>query len=128
MNPKAVRLLETVADIGYLAGVARWTSGDSRADIQTFIGWGQEFEALRTVRDGEERYLGTDYLTAIDGFCRGKLSLARGDGPGARPGPGIGIRTPSGRQRLRSPARPARGRVPERLRNRGRIPSWAGRG
>ncbi len=68
---------EAVADIAYQAGVARYYSGDSRADIAQFIAWAQEFEKLLVYdKDGNETYNGKDYMTAIEEFTLAKWAPA----------------------------------------------------
>jgi len=66
--PKSQRLLETVADIAYIAGAKRFHSGDSRQDIAHFIQLARQFEKARKVKDGNETYFGKDYMTAIEEF------------------------------------------------------------
>lgn len=67
-------VLETALDIAYLAGAKRYHSGDSRADIDTFIAWANEFETHLCVdADGNETYFGEDYLTAIEEFTNERL-------------------------------------------------------
>lgn len=39
------KLLETLADIAYIAGESKYFTGDSRADVNEFILWAREFEA-----------------------------------------------------------------------------------
>ena len=73
------RLLETVADIAWLAGRVRHHRGDSREDVQTYVSWAREFEAGRTVLpDGTEQYPGEpgqqEYLSAIETFTTAKLN------------------------------------------------------
>jgi len=68
-------LLETVADIAYMAGAARYYTGDSRQDIQTFITWAQEFEAGVQIGDGEPSYEGLEYMSAIERFFEKKMTL-----------------------------------------------------
>jgi hypothetical protein len=70
------RLLETVADIGYMAGSIRYYSGDSREDVQQFIAWANEFETRRRVHaNGMETYGdgGVNYMLAIEQFTMDKL-------------------------------------------------------
>lgn len=63
------KLLETVADLAYLAGAAGYYSGDSRRDTDNIIGWAKEFEALNKGRewDGE-------YMEEIESFFKTKIS------------------------------------------------------
>lgn len=70
-NPESVniRLLETVADIAYLAGVQRFYSGNSRQDMANFIWWAREFELLHAHTAWEE----ADYMLAVEAFAKEKL-------------------------------------------------------
>ena len=75
------RLHETIADVAYMAGVARHYSSDSRADMQTYIQWAREFESTRIMVNGDEQYPlaagGFDnYMTAIEAFTNAKLAEA----------------------------------------------------
>jgi hypothetical protein len=72
-GPTLDRLLETVADIAFLAGLRTYHSGDSRADVQQFIAWANEFEKLRTITDGVESYGGENYMIAIEKFAYDKI-------------------------------------------------------
>jgi hypothetical protein len=52
------KLLETVADIAFIAGSSDYYSGDSRADISAFIWWAEEFEQSHVNIDwGDEDYM-----------------------------------------------------------------------
>jgi hypothetical protein len=80
MKDQPQRLLETVADIAYLAGAKRFHSGDSREDVTYFISLAEQFETLRRVDANEvETYNGKDYLTAIEEFAFEKLNLRHDD-------------------------------------------------
>jgi hypothetical protein len=70
------RAVESLADICYIAGAARYYGGDSRADMDTFIEWANEFESLMQVVDGEEVWNGKEYLIAIDEFTYAKIAAA----------------------------------------------------
>jgi hypothetical protein len=63
------KLLETVADISYLAGVRNYYSGDSRFDISLFLSWAREFEELHKHTDWDNE----NYMLAIDSFTEEKL-------------------------------------------------------
>jgi hypothetical protein len=65
------KLLETLADIAYMAGQRGFFSGDSREDIAEFISWAKEFEALNEDTDWDE----TDYQLAIEAFMDNKLRI-----------------------------------------------------
>ena len=40
------KLAEAIADIAYVAGYKKFTTGNSRADINSFIYWAKEFENI----------------------------------------------------------------------------------
>ena len=65
-------LCEAVADISFIAGDKKYYSGDSRADIASFIEWAQEFE-----KENESIEWGInsekDYIDAITEFANKKL-------------------------------------------------------
>jgi hypothetical protein len=65
------KLLEALADIAYLAGQKGFFSGDSRNDINEFITWAKEFEAVHEDTNWDE----VDYLTAIEAFTENKLRI-----------------------------------------------------
>jgi len=65
------KLLEALADIAYLAGQKGFFSGDSRNDINEFIIWAKEFEAVHEDTNWDE----VDYLTAIEAFTENKLRI-----------------------------------------------------
>lgn len=59
MNTKS---FESLADIAYSAGINRYYSGDSRADMNNFIHWAKEFEDVNKDTDWHEE----DYMLAIE--------------------------------------------------------------
>lgn len=63
------KLLETVADIAFIAGSSNYYSGDSRADISTFIWWAEEFEQSHVNTDWHDE----DYMLAIEEFTIGRI-------------------------------------------------------
>ena len=65
------KLLEALADIAYLAGQKGFFSGDSRNDINEFITWAKEFEAVHEDTNWDE----VDYLTSIEAFTNNKLRI-----------------------------------------------------
>lgn len=66
-------IYETIADIAYAAGAHGYYSGDSRADMQTFIWWAQQFEKENEgVVFGEDG--ADDYMDCIDAFIDRKLN------------------------------------------------------
>ena len=64
------KLLETVADISYLAGQKRYYSGNSREDIATFIWWAKEFETFHRDTNWDK----TDYMLTIQAYTDDKIS------------------------------------------------------
>lgn len=67
------KLLESVADIAYIAGNSRYYSGNSREDISEFIYWAEEFEKKHKHTDWDRE----DYLTEIINYTESKLKEAR---------------------------------------------------
>ncbi|WP_346238817.1 hypothetical protein ABDK00_005210 [Niabella insulamsoli] len=67
------KLLETLADISYLAGQKRYYSGDSREDIATFIWWAKEFVAFHRDTDWDR----TDYILTIEAHTDDKIAAAK---------------------------------------------------
>ena len=64
-------MLETLADIAYIAGDMKYFSGDSRADINCFIYWTNEFEKLNAKTNWDE----VDYILAIEAFASAKIKM-----------------------------------------------------
>jgi len=58
------KILETVADIAYFAGVNKYYTGDLRADVSSFIFLAKRFEAINENTDWENN----DYMLAIEYF------------------------------------------------------------
>lgn len=58
------KLLETIADISYYAGVKGYYSGNSRVDVMNFIFWAQEFENMHRHTDWDN----DDYILAISAY------------------------------------------------------------
>lgn len=70
--------MESASEIAYIAGEFQYHSGDSRADISSFLQWAEEFEAIRKVDEhGVETYGGQDYISAIWDFARAKIGEPR---------------------------------------------------
>jgi hypothetical protein len=69
-NPK---LLETLADISYIAGSKNIFTGDSRVDVSTFIYWANEFEKAHSETNWDEE----DYISTIEEFTTIKLRSLR---------------------------------------------------
>jgi len=70
MNDK--KLLETVADISYIAGLKQHYSGNSRYDIAEFISWAKEFEKMHNGTDWDNE----DYMLAIELYANEKIKQA----------------------------------------------------
>ena len=66
---KKHKLLETVADIAYIAGQQKFYSGNSRADISEFIYWAHEFEKKNLKTNWDE----SDYILTIEEFTNEKM-------------------------------------------------------
>lgn len=67
-------LYETIADIAYTAGIHRYYSGDSRADMERFCYLANEFEHLYMNVDWHATDA-PDYMECIDAFIKDKLKL-----------------------------------------------------
>ena len=66
-------LCEAVADIAFITGENGYYSGDSRIDIDNFITWAKEFEAINEgVEWGVDE--GKDYIQAIQLFAQHKIN------------------------------------------------------
>jgi len=65
-----LKLLQSIADISYIAGYNRHFSGDSRADISEYIFWATEFEEIHKNTDWDDE----DYILAIEKFANQKIS------------------------------------------------------
>jgi len=65
------KLLETVADIAYIAGTKAYYSGDSRSDMDEFIWLAKQFEKLH----GRTDWGTNDYIIAIEDYTNEKLTL-----------------------------------------------------
>ena len=65
------KLFESIADIAFIAGQKGFCSGDSRADIDQFISWAKEFEAIHEETNWDE----TDYKDAVEVFALTKLRI-----------------------------------------------------
>jgi len=70
-----LKLLQTVADISYIAGTKKHYSGNSRFDIAEYIYWAKEFEQIHTHTDWDQE----DYLLTIDRYADEKIKQARKD-------------------------------------------------
>jgi hypothetical protein len=67
-----LKLLETVADISYIAGYEKHYSGNSRFDISEYIYWAKEFEQINKNTDWDYE----DYMLAIEQFATEKIKQA----------------------------------------------------
>ncbi|MCK6611522.1 MAG: hypothetical protein L6Q78_10830 [Bacteroidia bacterium] len=65
-------LLETLADISYIAGVKNYYSGSSREDISTFIWWAKEFQKIHSQTNWNESLL--DYILTIEEYTEKKIN------------------------------------------------------
>jgi len=66
-----LNLLETVADVSYIAGYEKHYSGNSRFDISEYIHWAKEFEQINKNTDWDYE----DYMLAIEQFATEKIKL-----------------------------------------------------
>ncbi|SDL85929.1 hypothetical protein SAMN04488090_2011 [Siphonobacter aquaeclarae] len=64
------KILETLADISYYAGLEGYYSGDSRADISNFICWAREFEKIHQDTDWDV----SNYMLAIEEYANIKIT------------------------------------------------------
>ena len=63
------KLIETIADIAYIAGENRFFSGDSRSDVSEFLRWAEEFQANNNFTNWDEE----NYQLAIQHFTINKI-------------------------------------------------------
>ena len=70
-----IKLVETVADISYIAGYKQHYSGNSRFDIAEFILWAKEFEKIHKDTD----WYNEDYMLAIELYANEKIKQALAD-------------------------------------------------
>jgi hypothetical protein len=68
------KLLEATADIAYIAGVKGYYSGNSRADINNFIYWAEQFEKQNKKTDWDSE----SYIKAIEDFVESKFAEKEG--------------------------------------------------
>lgn len=64
-----VKMLETVADIAYIAGCHKYYSGDSRLDIAQYCQWAVEFEKIHNKTDWNE----ADYMLLVEEYADSKI-------------------------------------------------------
>jgi len=67
---KNFKLLETIADISYIAGYNQHYSGNSRFDISEYIYWANEFEENHKYTDWTDK----DYMCLVEKFVSQKLN------------------------------------------------------
>jgi len=65
-----LKLLETLANIAYIAGYKRYYSGTYQDDINEFISWATEFELMHKNTNWKK----LNYRYAIEQFAKDKLS------------------------------------------------------
>lgn len=66
---RKTKTLETIADIAYIAGYHKYSSGDSRLDTSLFLTWANEFEKLHKITNWER----ADYILLIEEFTENKI-------------------------------------------------------
>jgi hypothetical protein len=64
-----LKLLQSVADISYIAGSKLHYSGNSRIDISSYISWAKEFEIYHKDTNWDFE----DYMLLIEEFANQKL-------------------------------------------------------
>ena len=67
----SLKLLQTVADISYIAGYNKHYSGNSRLGISEYIIWAREFEQIHQKTDWDN----VDYMLTIELFANQKIKL-----------------------------------------------------
>ena len=65
-----IKLLETVADISFIAGENKFFTGNSREDVSNFILWAIEFQNKNSKTNWNE----ADYILSIDEFAKQKMN------------------------------------------------------
>ncbi|HEX2919765.1 MAG TPA: hypothetical protein VHO50_01235 [Bacteroidales bacterium] len=64
-----LKLLQSIADISYIAGNEQHYSGNSRADVDSYISWAIEFEKIHKNTDWDCN----NYMLLIEEFAYQKL-------------------------------------------------------
>ena len=64
-----IKLIETVADISYIAGFKKHYSENSRFDITEYIRWAKEFEQIHKYTDWDNE----DYILAVEQYAVEKI-------------------------------------------------------
>jgi hypothetical protein len=70
-----IKLIETVADISYIAGFKKHYSGNSRLDISEYIRWAKEFEQIHKDTDWDNE----DYMMVIEKYAKDNIKQAIAD-------------------------------------------------
>lgn len=70
-----LKLIESIADIAYIAGYKKHYSGNSRIDISEYISWAKEFEQIHKDTDWDYE----DYILTIDKYADEKIKQSRKD-------------------------------------------------
>lgn len=68
------KMMETVADISYIAGYHKHYSGDSRLDISQYIRWAIEFENIHQKTDWSE----ANYMQLIETYTEKRIGEEQG--------------------------------------------------
>ena len=69
------KLLETVADISFIAGENKFFTGNSREDVSAFIHWASEFQKENSITNWNE----VDYILSIEDFTLKKIKSNSND-------------------------------------------------
>jgi hypothetical protein len=67
--PRKTKIFETIADIAYISGYHKYSSGDSRLDATLFFEWAIEFEKNHKRTDWEQ----ADYILLVEEFTVNKI-------------------------------------------------------
>ena len=67
-------IIETVADISYIAGESKYFTGDSRYDVSSFIVWAKEFDRNYKSTNWHE----VDYILTVTEFTLQKITNNNG--------------------------------------------------
>ena len=73
---RSLKLMQSIANIAYIAGVQNYYSDDSVQDVLDFIAWAEEFERTNQHRYEDDDF---DYLIEIDKFMDDKFREKRED-------------------------------------------------
>ena len=67
-----LKLIQTVADISYIAGYKKHYSGNSRFDIAEYLIWAKDFEQIHLVTNWDIE----DYMLTIEQYANQKIENA----------------------------------------------------